>query len=84
MGMNCPMPHQVAASGCVQSCCHDALPQGVALLSAGEKSKAARTMLFVPAAQMGSIARPVFQVSPPEDIVAAAPARYILFQVFRI
>lgn len=42
MGMDCPMHHQVTASDCDQSCCNDALPQGVALLAAGVKPKVAK------------------------------------------
>jgi hypothetical protein len=84
MGMDCPMPHQVAASGCDQSCCHDALPRGVALLAAGVKPKAGRVEFIAVAPPMVAEADAAFMAAPPGYSVAAAPARYILFQVFRI
>jgi len=84
MGMDCPMPHQVADSGCGQNYCHDALPQGVALLAAGVKLKAGKTEFLVVMPQMVAEANAPFVAAPPGNKVAAAPARYILFQVFRI
>jgi hypothetical protein len=84
MGMICPMSHQVAASGCDQSCCHDALPQGAALLAAGVKPKAGRAEFIAVVPQMLEESDAAFAGAPPGSTVAAAPARYILFQVFRI
>jgi len=84
MGMDCPMHHQVTASGCGQSCCHDALPLGVAELAAGVKPKAGRTDFFAVAPQIASEANAPFVAAPPGNTCARAPARYILFQVFRI
>ena len=84
MGMGCPMQHQVTASGCGQNCCHDALPQGVALLAAGVKPKAGRAEFLAVVSQMAAEADAPVVTAPPGYSVAAAPARYILFQVFRI
>ena len=84
IGMSCPMHHQVAASGCDQSCCKDALPRGVALLAAGVKPKAGRAEFIAIAPRLVSDTDAPFTAAPPGNIVAAAPARYILFQVFRI
>jgi hypothetical protein len=84
VGMNCPMHHKIAASGCEQSCCYDALPQGVALLAAGVKPKAGRADCFIVVPRMVAEADAPFVAAPPGNTIAAAPARYILFQVFRI
>jgi hypothetical protein len=84
VGMDCPMQNQVAASGCDQSCCHDALPRGVALLAAGVKPKAGRAEFIAVALPMVAESDAAFMAAPPGNSVAAAPARYILFQVFRI
>jgi hypothetical protein len=84
MGMDCQMPHQIAGTGCGQNCCHNAFPQGIVPSASGAKPKAFRTAhfaLITPAATdcgyglCGRAARKRY---------AAAPARYILFQVFRI
>jgi hypothetical protein len=84
MGMNCPMHHKVAASGCDENCCHDALQQGVAQLSAGVKPKAGRAEFIALASRSVLDSYAPFGSAPPGNAVAAAPARYILFQVFRI
>lgn len=84
MGMDCPMQHQVAASGCDQSCCSDALPQGVVLLAAGVKPKAGKAEFVAVAPQVVATTGAAFVSAPPGNAVTAAPARYILFQVFRI
>src|SRR5271157_739325 len=84
MGMDCPMQHQVTALGCDQNCCHDALPQGVALLAAGVKPKAGKVDCFAVAPQMVTESNAAFVAAPPGSKIATAPARYILFQVFRI
>jgi hypothetical protein len=84
MGMSCPMQHQVAASGCGQSCCHDTLPQGIVLLAAGVKPKTGSAAIIAVAPRLVTDADAAFVGAPPGNIVAAAPARYILFQVFRI
>jgi hypothetical protein len=84
MGMNCPMHYKVAATGCDQNYCHDALPQGVALLAAGVKPKAGRAQFIAVAPQMVAEADAAYGYASPGNAVAAAPARYILFQVFRI
>lgn len=84
MGMDCPMHHQVTASDCDQSCCNDALPQGVALLAAGVKPKAGKVDCFSVAPRMVAVSDAPFVAAPPGNTFAAAPARYILFQVFRI
>jgi hypothetical protein len=84
MGMACPMQHQVAASGCGLSCCNDALPRGVALLAAGVKPKAGRVEFIAVAPRLVADTHATFVSAPPGYSVAAAPARYILFQVFRI
>lgn len=84
MGMGCPIHHQVTAAGCDQNHCHDALPQSVALLSAGVKPKAGRADFIAVMPRMVAEAGAPFVAAPPGKTVAAAPARYILFQVFRI
>jgi hypothetical protein len=84
MGMNCPMHHKVAATGCEQSTCNDALPRGVVLLAAGIKQKAGRAEFIAVAPRLVLDADAPFGSAPPGNAVAAAPARYILFQVFRI
>jgi hypothetical protein len=84
MGTDCPMQHQVTTTDCDQSCCHDALPQGVALLAAGVKPKAGSAEFIAVAPRLVMDADAAFVGAPPGSAVAAAPARYILFQVFRI
>jgi hypothetical protein len=84
LGMSCPMHHKVAASDCDQNCCHNALPQGVALLAAGVKPKAGSAEFIAVAPRLVTNADAAFVGAPPGNTVAAVPARYILFQVFRI
>jgi hypothetical protein len=84
MGMGCPMHHQVAAAGCEQNCCNYALPQGVAQLATGSKPKTGSVEFIAVAPRLVTGADAVFVGAPPGNTVAAAPARYILFQVFRI
>jgi hypothetical protein len=84
MGMDCPMQHQVAVAGCGQSCCTDALPRGIALLAAGVKPKAGRAEFIAVAPRLVAETHATFVGAPPGYSVAAAPARYILFQVVRI
>jgi hypothetical protein len=84
MGMACHMPHKATRSGCDQNCCHDALPKAVAHLTVGAKPKAGGTVYFAAVPQMVADADASFAAEPPGKAAIAAPARYILFQVFRI
>jgi hypothetical protein len=84
MGMDCQMSWQAPGNCGERNCCSAALPQLVAHLSSVDKSRDARTIQFVPALQAVVLAGPVFAVSPPVDPVSAAPAKYVLFHVFRI
>ncbi len=84
MGMDCPMQQQAAATGCDQNCCSDALPQGVAELTSGVKPKIVIAKFFAVAPRLVTDAGTAFAAAPPGKTAAAAPARYILFQVFRI
>jgi hypothetical protein len=84
MGMACQMAHKVAGAGCDQNCCHDALPRAVAQLTAGVKPKAGGNVYLASVPQTVSDADASFVAAPPGKPAAAAPARYILFQVFRI
>jgi len=84
MAMDCQMPHQIAGTGCAPSCCHDASPQVVAQLASGAKPKAGRTVYFTVAPQTVADAGTALVAAPPGIIVSTPPARYILFQVFRI
>lgn len=84
MGMACQMPHMIAGVGCDQNCCHDALPRAVAQLTAGSKPKVGRTEYLAAMPQVVAGVDLAFVAAPPGKAAAAAPARYILFQVFRI
>ncbi len=84
MGMGCSMPDQMAGTACDQNCCQVGLPQVVAQLAAGAKPKAGRTEYVAATPMMVADAGPAFSAPPPVPYIAAAPARYILFQVFRI
>ena len=84
MGMNCPMHHKVAATGCDQNCGNDALPQGIAQLAAGVKPKAGKAEFIAVAPRLVADEDAAVRSAPPGNAVAAAPARYILFQIFRI
>jgi hypothetical protein len=85
MSMDCPMSQQQTVSnGCEQNCCHAALPQAVAQLASSARAKSGRTVHFIAASKIVSNAGPSFVAALPTRSVSAAPARYILFQVFRI
>jgi hypothetical protein len=84
MGMGCPMQHQISVAGCGESCCKDALPRGVVLLAPGVKPKAGRAEFIAMAPRLVTDADAAFVGAPPGNAVTSAPARYILFQVFRI
>ncbi|MGA2216871.1 MAG: hypothetical protein ABSG51_02210 [Terracidiphilus sp.] len=82
MGMDCPMPEHVAGTGCLQECCRHGFPQGV-VQSAGVKPKTGGTELIMVSPAMTPDASLSF--APARDfIIASAPPRYILLQVFRI
>jgi hypothetical protein len=84
IGMSCQMPHQIAGTGCGQNCCHNAFPQGIFPSATGAKPKAFRTAHFALITPAATDAGTVFVAAPPGSATTAAPARYILFQVFRI
>jgi hypothetical protein len=84
MGMACQMAHKIAGAGCDQNCCHDALPRAVAQLTAGVKPKAGGTVYLASEPQIVAGTDASLVAEPPGKPAAAAPARYILFQVFRI
>jgi hypothetical protein len=84
MGLDCPMPDRMAGSACDQNCCQAGLPQVVAQLAAGAKPKAGRTDYVAATPMMVPDAGPAFSAPPPVPILSAAPARYVLFKVFRI
>jgi hypothetical protein len=88
MGADCPMPAQAATSGCGQNCCQHGLLQGltqpVATSQSKKQFKTGRTTHFAAAPQMILSASPTIAAPPPDLSIASPPARYILFQVFRI
>jgi len=84
MGMDCPMPEHVAGTGCLQECCQHGFPQGVVQAASGVKPKAGGTELFMVLPAMTPAPSLSFAAPPPDSIVASAPPRYILLQVFRI
>jgi len=84
MSADCAMPAQLASNGCESNCCHAGLPQGVAQLATGVKSRPGDTVSLVLAPQMVAAATPAFAAPPPDYPSASGPARYILLQVFRI
>jgi hypothetical protein len=84
MGMNCQMAQQNLGAGCDRNCCREGLQPGVVPFTAGAKPKVLATECVVAAVPMAIGQGPVFQAVPPCTLVRGAPARYILFRVFRI
>lgn len=84
MDMDCQMPLQIAGTGCDLNCCHNIFLQGIVPSASGFKQKALRTAHFALMPPIVTDAGTVFVAAPPGNTSTAAPARYILFQVFRI
>ncbi len=84
MGMDCQMPMQIAGTGCDMNCCHNAFLQGIVPPASGLKQKVLRTAQFELVPQAATDPATIFVAAPPGSITSTAPARYILFQVFRI
>jgi hypothetical protein len=82
MAMDCQMAHP--AAGCRQDCCRYPLPQAVVRSTAKAKQKVAKTRFFLAMSAVPQRAHPAITAPPPGDLVAAAPTRHILLQVFRI
>jgi hypothetical protein len=84
MATDCQMAHPAAGAGCQQDCCRYRLPQAVVGSAAKAKQKVAKAAFFLEEPVVPQRAHPAFTAPPPGDLVAAAPARHILLQVFRI
>jgi hypothetical protein len=84
MGADCPMSLQVTSTDCEQNCCSAGLPLGVAQSATGVNLKAGRTVYFAAVLQPIADAGAVCAATPPSNLDSTAPARYILFHVFRI
>ncbi|HUD15067.1 MAG TPA: hypothetical protein VMQ56_15550 [Terracidiphilus sp.] len=84
MVVDCPMAHHGASADCLQDCCRYPLPQAIARSSRHAKPKAGKTSLFLAAPAIPQSTQASFVAPPPGNLVAAAPARTILLQVFRI
>ena len=84
MGANCPMHHHDTGTGCLQDCCRHGWPPALVQSASKTRLKTSGTpfLLAVPGPVLASAA--TFAPAPPEKIVAAAPDRHILLQVFRI
>jgi len=84
MGMDCPMPHQAAGTGCVRDCCQSGVPPAVAHVSSGSKPRTIRTLFSIAAGDKLLAESAAHAPVPAESLAAASPPRHILFQVFRI
>lgn len=84
MGMDCQVPMQMAGTGCDMNCCHNAFLQGIVPTATGLKQKALRTADFALVPEAVTDQATIIVAAPPGSSATAAPARYILFQVFRI
>jgi len=84
MGMDCPMPHQAAGSGCVRDCCQSGVPLAVAHLSSGSKPRTIRTLFLIAAGDKQLAKNAAHAPVPADSLSAASPPRHILFQVFRV
>jgi hypothetical protein len=84
MATDCSMPAQISSDGCAQSCCVDVVSPSIAQPESAVQSNVDRTLHFVPATPLIAVESRVIQGTSriPSDF--APPARYILFQVFRI
>jgi hypothetical protein len=84
MAASCPTAHHGAGANCQQDCCRYPLPQAISRSSRNPKPKAVRAPLFptAPAIEQGT--HLLLNIPPPGDLIAAAPDRHILLQVFRI
>jgi hypothetical protein len=84
MAADCPMSTKSAGTGCDKDCCRNMVPVGVLLRAANFKPKTGRVE-FVFAAAPLNVAGAAASATPPPNLSAASPpARYILYQVFRI
>jgi hypothetical protein len=84
MATDCRMAHPAAGAGCQQDCCRYPLPQAVVRSAATAKQKIAKAPFLLAGPVVPQHAHPAFTAPPPGDLVAAAPARHVLLQVFRI
>jgi hypothetical protein len=84
MAADCPMSPQISSDGCAQNCCGNHLSQEVAKPASGAKSDIGRSQHFVSIAESLAFATPAFVLIPYTILDSTPPARYILFQVFRI
>jgi hypothetical protein len=84
MGPDCGMSTQISSDGCAQNCCIERLSQGFVQPASSAKSDTARALHFVPAALPLAIETQSVAVTTRTIPDSTPPARYILFQVFRI
>jgi len=83
-GCHGSMQSEPIASECNQSGCHMATAQAVAQAVTAPKSRAGRAASFAAIAQLPVIRTSVHPTRFFESAPAPGPARYLLFQVFRI
>jgi hypothetical protein len=84
MGANCPMHHHDTSSGCQQDCCRHGWPPALVQSASKTRLKTSGTPFLFAIPAPASAPAAAFAAAPPEDIVAAAPDRHVLLQVFRI
>ena len=84
MGMDCQMPMQASGAGCEQECCRYTSLQAIAPFGAKATLKAIRAQFSLAGPAVPQIGLSAFTAPSPGDLIAAAPARHILLQVFRI
>ena len=84
MGASCPMHHDSTGSGCLQDCCRNGWPPAVVQSASKTKQKTSGTPFLPAIPTLATTPAATITAAPPEDIVAAAPDRHILLQVFRI
>jgi hypothetical protein len=84
LGMDCPMPPDVAGTGCLQDSCQHGFPQGVVRTASGERPKAEGNLFLVPTPFTSQSLSPLSSALAPDALVTAAPDRQVLLRVFRI
>jgi hypothetical protein len=84
MGVNCAMHHHETGAGCQQDCCRHGWPPALVQAASKTRPKTSGTPFMLAVPVPASAPAATFAAAPPEDIVAAAPDRHVLLQVFRI
>ena len=84
MGMNCPMPDQLACDGCAPDCCRPGVPQVAAQLTSHAKPKAVAAAVALLAPVMASPERSADFSTPPGSMNGDPPPIYLRNRVFRI